>query len=135
MGYLDYFFIVSDYVHFAKTNDILTGPGRGSAAGSLVSFLLNITEIDPIKYDLLFERFLNPERVSLPDIDVDFIDYKRPLIFSYLQEKYSKDRFAYIVTYQTFKARSIVSDVKPFINSLSRIFFNIALYEKLLFRL
>lgn len=115
MGYLDYFFIVSDYVHFAKTNDILTGPGRGSAAGSLVSFLLNITEIDPIKYDLLFERFLNPERVSLPDIDVDFIDYKRPLIFSYLQEKYSKDRFAYIVTYQTFKARSILQD-------LSRVF-------------
>ena len=92
MGYLDYFLIVQDYVHYAKTHHIATGPGRGSAAGSLISYALGITDIDPIQYNLLFERFLNPERISMPDIDMDFADYRREELIQYIQDRYGKDK-------------------------------------------
>jgi len=101
MGFSDYFLVVHDYVTFAKKNNIMVGPGRGSAAGSLVSFLLRITDIDPMEYDLLFERFLNPERVTMPDIDIDFQDDKREKVLEYLFEKYGKYNVATITTYQT----------------------------------
>ncbi|MBY7703887.1 PHP domain-containing protein [Vibrio harveyi] len=101
MGFSDYFLVVGDYVNFAKKQDIMVGPGRGSAAGSLVSFLLRITDVDPLKYDLLFERFLNPERQTLPDIDVDFQDNRREEVLEYLFEKYGKYNVATITTYQT----------------------------------
>lgn len=86
MGFEDYFLIVSDLIHYAKTNDVMVGPGRGSSAGSLVSYLLGITTIDPIKFNLLFERFLNPERVTMPDIDIDFEDTRRERVIQYVQE-------------------------------------------------
>ncbi|SYV95380.1 DNA polymerase III alpha subunit, partial [Mycoplasma putrefaciens] len=101
MGFSDYFLVVADYVNFAKKQKIMVGPGRGSAAGSLVSFLLRITDIDPLEYDLLFERFLNPQRATLPDIDVDFQDNRREEILEYLFEKYGKYNVATITTYQT----------------------------------
>lgn len=101
MRFSDYFLIVSDYVNFAKKNDILVGPGRGSAAGSLISYLLRITDIDPLEYDLLFERFLNPDRSSLPDIDLDFQDNRREEVLEYLFEKYGKNHVGMITTYQT----------------------------------
>lgn len=106
MGFSDYFLIVEDYVKYAKTHDIKVGPGRGSAASSLVSFLLNITEIDPIKHELIFERFLNPSRVTMPDIDIDFEDTKRENIINYLKEKYGEDRVKQIITYSNFKSSS-----------------------------
>ncbi len=90
MGFEDYFLIVSDLIHYAKTNDVMVGPGRGSSAGSLVSYLLGITTIDPIKFNLLFERFLNPERVTMPDIDIDFEDTRRERVIQYVQEKYGE---------------------------------------------
>ncbi len=90
MGLEDYFLIVSDLIHYAKTNDVMVGPGRGSSAGSLVSYLLGITTIDPIKFNLLFERFLNPERVTMPDIDIDFEDTRRERVIQYVQEKYGE---------------------------------------------
>lgn len=111
MGFNDYFLIVSDYVNYAKTNNIKVGPGRGSAAGSLVSFALNITDIDPIKYNLFFERFLNPLRVTMPDIDIDFQDDKRMDVINYLKNKYGSSRVALIVTYSTLKVRSVVRHV------------------------
>lgn len=111
MGYNDYFLIVQDYVNYAKNNDILVAPGRGSAAGSLVSYLLNITEVDPLKYDLLFERFLNIDRVSMPDIDIDFENTKRDLVVSYLKNKYGQDRVCQIVTIQTLKANQSIRDI------------------------
>lgn len=120
MGYLDYFLIVQDYVLFAKKNNILVGPGRGSAAGSLISYLLDITNVDPIKYDLLFERFLNPKRTSMPDIDIDFEDYRRDEIISYIQEKYGYDRTASIITFQTFKAKGCLQDIQRVFNIDSR---------------
>lgn len=111
MGFNNYFLIVQDYVNYAKTHDILVGPGRGSAAGSLVSFALNITTPDPIKHDLYFERFLNPSRKTMPDIDIDFEDIKRENIVNYLKDKYGKDRVANIVTFQTIGAKQAVRDI------------------------
>ena len=109
MGYSDYFLIVSDLINYAKDQNVLVGPGRGSS-GSLVSFILNITTIDPIEFDLLFERFLNPERVTMPDIDIDFQDTKRDKVIQYVQEKYGDNR-AGIVTYGHLQARAVARDV------------------------
>ena len=111
MGYVDYFLIVWDFINYAKSNDIMVGPGRGSAAGSIVSYCLGITDIDPIKYDLLFERFLNPERVSMPDIDVDFCYERRQEVIDYVVRKYGKDRDVQIVTFGTLAARNVIRDV------------------------
>ena len=111
MGYVDYFLIVSDFIAYAKTHDIPVGPGRGSAAGSLVSYCLGITDIDPIAYDLLFERFLNPERVSMPDIDIDFCYEKRGQVIDYVIEKYGANNVAQIVTFGTMAAKQAVRDV------------------------
>jgi DNA polymerase-3 subunit alpha len=110
-GYAAYFLIVQDFVNWAKENEIVVGPGRGSAAGSLVSYLAGITDIDPIKYDLLFERFLNPERVSMPDIDLDFADARRDEVIRYVENKYGKDRVAQIITFGTMAARAAIRDV------------------------
>ncbi|HIX28163.1 MAG TPA: DNA polymerase III subunit alpha [Candidatus Blautia stercoravium] len=111
MGYVDYFLIVWDFIKFARDHDIMVGPGRGSAAGSLVSYTLGITKLDPIKYDLLFERFLNPERVSMPDIDVDFCFERRQEVIDYVVQKYGKDRVVQIVTFGTMAARGVIRDV------------------------
>jgi len=111
MGYVDYFLIVWDYINFAKRHDIPVGPGRGSAAGSIVSYCLEITDIDPIKYSLIFERFLNPERVSMPDIDVDFCYERRQEVIDYVVEKYGKDCVSQIVTFGTMAARAVIKDV------------------------
>lgn len=111
MGFEDYFLIVSDLIHFAKTNSIMVGPGRGSSAGALVSYLLNITTIDPIKYNLLFERFLNPQRVTMPDIDIDFEDTKRDQVIQYVQEKYGTHHVAGIVTFGHLLARAVARDI------------------------
>ncbi|MDY3817655.1 MAG: DNA polymerase III subunit alpha [Lachnospiraceae bacterium] len=111
MGYVDYFLIVWDYINFARTNGIPVGPGRGSAAGSLVAYTTGITNIDPIKYSLLFERFLNPERVSMPDIDVDFCYERRQEVIDYVIEKYGKDCVTQIVTFGTLAARGVIRDV------------------------
>ncbi len=111
MGYDHYFLIVFDFVRYAKQNDILVGPGRGSAAGALVSYCLGITDIDPIKYDLLFERFLNPERITMPDIDMDFPDNKRDIVLKYVQEKYGKNHVISIVTFGTFAVKSSMRDI------------------------
>ena len=111
MGYVDYFLIVWDYVHFAKSHGIPVGPGRGSAAGSIVSYCLGITDIDPIRYQLLFERFLNPERISMPDIDVDFGFERRQEVIDYVVNKYGKDRVVQIITFGTLAARGVVRDV------------------------
>ncbi len=110
MGFVDYFLIVSDFIHYAKSNGFAVGPGRGSAAGSIVSYCLGITNIDPIKYQLLFERFLNPERVTMPDIDVDF-DEHRPDVIDYVVRKYGKEKVVQIVTFGTLKAKGVVRDV------------------------
>lgn len=111
MGFPAYFLIVGDFVKWAKDHDIPVGPGRGSAAGSLVSYCLSITNIDPIRYSLLFERFLNPERVSMPDIDIDFSDDRRDEVLNYVREKYGEDRVAQICTFGTMAARAAVKDV------------------------
>jgi DNA polymerase-3 subunit alpha len=111
MGYADYFLIVWDFVRFAKQNDVLVGPGRGSAAGSLVAYCLGITEIDPIEYDLLFERFLNPERISMPDIDMDFPDDKRDFVINYVKDKYGIDHVCYISAFGTFQIKSAIRDL------------------------
>ncbi len=110
-GFASYFLIVSDFIGFAKSHDIPVGPGRGSAAGSLVAFCLDITNIDPIRWDLLFERFLNPERVSMPDIDVDFCFEKRERVIEYVTQKYGKDNVAQIITFGTMKSKAAVRDV------------------------
>ncbi len=110
-GFTAYFLIVQDFVNWAKNNGIVVGPGRGSAAGSLVSYLLNITNVDPIKYKLLFERFLNPERISMPDIDMDFADTRREDVLKYVEERYGHDRVAQIITFGTMAARAAVRDV------------------------
>jgi len=111
MGFVDYFLIVYDYVLFAKKNNILVGPGRGSAAGSLVSYALGITEVDPIKYNLLFERFLNPERISMPDIDIDFEYTKRYMVIDYVKERYGSDKVAPIMTFGTLGSKQVLRDV------------------------
>jgi DNA polymerase-3 subunit alpha len=109
-GFASYFLIVQDFVNWAKTNGIVVGPGRGSAAGSIVAYLLNITEIDPLKYDLLFERFLNPERIQMPDIDMDFADTRRDEVVNYLRNKYGENRVAQIITFGTMASRAAVRD-------------------------
>ena len=111
MGYVDYFLIVSDFINYAKKRGIPVGPGRGSAAGSIVAYALKITNIDPIKYDLLFERFLNPERVSMPDIDVDFCYERREEVIDYVVNKYGHENVAQIITFGTLAARGVVRDV------------------------
>ena len=111
MGYVDYFLIVWDFIHYAREHDIAVGPGRGSAAGSIVSYCLEITNIDPIRYQLLFERFLNPERVSMPDIDVDFCYERRQEVIDYVVEKYGKDQVVQIVTFGTMSAKAVIRDV------------------------
>ena len=110
MKYSSYFLIVSDYIKWAKNNDIPVGPGRGSGAGSLVAWCLSITDIDPIKFNLIFERFLNPDRISMPDFDIDFCEEKRDLVFEYLSKKY-KDSVAHIITFGKLKARMVIRDV------------------------
>jgi len=111
MGYTDYFLIVWDFIKYAKDNKIPVGPGRGSAAGSIVSYTLNITEVDPIRYDLLFERFLNPERISMPDIDIDICNERRDEVKEYVAQKYGENRVAGIVTFGTMAARAAIRDV------------------------
>ncbi len=111
MGYVDYFLIVWDFIHYAREQGIPVGPGRGSAAGSLVAYTLEITQLDPIKYNLLFERFLNPERVSMPDIDVDFCYERRQEVIDYVVRRYGKDQVAQIVTFGTLAARGVIRDV------------------------
>ena len=111
MGFIDYFLIVWDFINYAKTNGIIVGPGRGSAAGSIVAYTLAITDIDPLKYDLLFERFLNPERVSMPDIDVDFCYERRGEVIDYVVSKYGKHNVAQIVTFGTLAAKGVIRDV------------------------
>jgi DNA polymerase-3 subunit alpha len=110
MGFADYFLIVADFIGFAKRNGISVGPGRGSAAGSLVSYCLEITDLDPIRYDLLFERFLNPGRKSMPDIDIDFAVEGRERVINYVTEKYGRDRVAQVITFGTMAARAAVRD-------------------------
>jgi len=111
MGWPSYFLIVADFVSWAKKNGIVVGPGRGSAAGSFVCYLTGITNLDPLKYELLFERFLNPDRVSMPDIDLDFADVRRDEVINYVEEKYGKDHVAQIITFGTMAARAAVRDV------------------------
>ena len=110
MKYSSYFLIVSDYIKWSKSNDIPVGPGRGSGVGSLVAWCLSITDIDPIKFNLIFERFLNPDRISMPDFDIDFCEEKRDLVFNYLNNKY-KDSVAHIITFGKLKARMVIRDV------------------------
>ncbi len=116
MGFVDYFLIVYDYVKFAKNNNIFVGPGRGSAAGSLVSYSIGITNIDPIKYNLLFERFLNPERITMPDIDIDFEDQKRDQVIEYVKEKYGNKKVAPVLTFGTLGSRQVLKDVAKYFN-------------------
>ena len=116
MGFVDYFLIVWDFIHFAKSNGVMVGPGRGSAAGSIVSYTLTITDIDPIKYNLLFERFLNPERVSMPDIDIDFAPEGRQKVIDYVVEKYGSEQVAQIITFGTMKAKLAIRDVARALN-------------------
>ena len=110
MKYSSYFLIVADYIKWAKNNDIPVGPGRGSGAGSLVAWCLSITDVDPIKFNLIFERFLNPDRISMPDFDIDFCEDKRDQVFKYLTTKY-KDSVAHIITFGKLKARMVIRDV------------------------
>ena len=116
MGYVDYFLIVSDFVAFAKSAGIPVGPGRGSAAGSIVSYCLDITDLDPVKYSLVFERFLNPERVSMPDIDMDFCQNRRGEVIDYVTKTYGADHVAQIVTFGTMAARGAIRDVGRALN-------------------
>ncbi|MGL6174705.1 MAG: DNA polymerase III subunit alpha [Cellulosilyticaceae bacterium] len=116
MGFVDYFLIVSDFIKYAKDNGIPVGPGRGSAAGSIVAYALEITDIDPIKYSLLFERFLNPERISMPDIDIDFCYERRQEVIDYVIEKYGEERVAQIITFGTMSAKAVIRDVGRAIN-------------------
>ncbi|MEF9922444.1 MAG: DNA polymerase III subunit alpha, partial [Anaerovoracaceae bacterium] len=116
MGYVEYFLIVWDFINYAKENKIMVGPGRGSAAGSLVAYCLKITDIDPIRYNLIFERFLNPERVSMPDIDIDFCIERRGEVIDYVIEKYGKDKVSQIITFGTMKAKAAVRDVGRALN-------------------
>lgn len=111
MGYVDYFLVVWDYIRFAKEQGIAVGPGRGSAAGSVVAYCLGITDVDPIKYNLFFERFLNPERITMPDIDVDFCYERRQEVIDYVIEKYGKDHVCQIITFGTMAARAVIRDV------------------------
>ena len=116
MGFVDYFLIVADFVNYAKENDIPVGPGRGSGAGSLLAYLLGITEIDPIKYNLFFERFLNPERVTMPDFDIDFCNEKREQVIKYVSEKYGTEHVTQIITFGTLSARMVIRDIGRLLN-------------------
>ena len=116
MGYVEYFLIVWDFINYAKMQNIMVGPGRGSAAGSIVSYALRITDIDPIRYDLIFERFLNPERVSMPDIDIDFCYERRQEVIDYVIEKYGADKVSQIITFGTMKAKAAIRDVGRALN-------------------
>lgn len=116
MQFSDYFLIVQDFIGFAKNNDILVGPGRGSSAGSIVAYVLGITDVDPMKYNLLFERFLNPERQTMPDIDVDFSDVRRDEVIEYVREKYGTEHVAQIITFGTFQARSLIREMVKIMN-------------------
>lgn len=116
MGYADYFLIVEDFMRFARESHILTGPGRGSSASSLVAYALQITQVNPLQYDLLFERFLNPERVSLPDIDIDFVDTRRQEVIDYVARKYGKQYVAQIITFGTLSAKAVARDVARMFN-------------------
>ena len=116
MGYVEYFLIVWDFINYAKENGIMVGPGRGSAAGSLVAYSLRITDIDPIKYSLIFERFLNPERVSMPDIDIDFCIERRGEVIEYVKKKYGKENVSQIITFGTMKAKAAIRDVGRALN-------------------
>ena len=110
-GYAGYFLIVADFIEAARARGIPVGPGRGSAAGSLVAYALGITKVDPLKFDLLFERFLNPERVSMPDIDIDFCFERRNEVIEYVRQRYGRDSVGQIITFGTMKARAAVKDV------------------------
>ena len=116
MGYADYFLIVSDFMRFAKSQGILTGPGRGSSASSLIAFSLQITDVDPLQYDLLFERFLNPERITMPDIDIDFLDTRRQEVIEYVAKKYGQQYVAQIITFGTLSAKAVARDVARMFN-------------------
>ncbi len=111
MGFAGYFLIVADFIRWARGNGVPVGPGRGSGAGSLVAYSLGITDLDPIKYDLLFERFLNPERVSMPDFDIDFCMDGRDRVIEYVAQKYGRERVSQIITYGTMAAKAVVRDV------------------------
>ena len=111
MGFTDYFLIVWDFVNFAKNNKIPVGPGRGSGANSIVAYCLEITDIDPIKYELIFERFLNPERISMPDFDIDFCNERREEVINYVIQKYGKNHVSQIVTFGTMKPRAAIRDI------------------------
>ncbi len=111
MHYAGYFLIVADFIQWAKAQGIPVGPGRGSGAGSLVAYALTITDLDPIRFGLLFERFLNPERISMPDFDVDFCQDRRDEVIRYVQEKYGRDQVAQIITFGTLQARGVLRDV------------------------
>ena len=111
MDFTDYFLIVEDFMRFAADNQILTGPGRGSSAGSLVAFALGITDVDPIKFGLVFERFLNPERITMPDIDIDFADNRRMEVIEYVAKKYGKTHVSQIITFGTLSARAVARNV------------------------
>ena len=111
MGYVDYYLIVWDFINYAKSQNISVGPGRGSGAGSIIAYAVGITDIDPIKYNLLFERFLNPERISMPDFDVDFCYERRPEVIDYVCRKYGRDHVSQIITFGTMAARMVIRDV------------------------
>jgi len=108
MGFAGYFLIVADFIDYARRSDIPVGPGRGSAAGSLVAYCLRITDVDPIKYGLLFERFLNPQRITMPDIDIDFCMNGRDDVIRYVAEKYGRENVCQIITFGTMKARAVI---------------------------
>ena len=108
MGFAGYFLITADFVQYAKNNDIPVGPGRGSAAGSLVSYALGITDIDPIKHNLLFERFLNPDRISMPDIDIDFCIERRGEVIDYIKSQYGETSVSQIITFGSMKAKQVI---------------------------
>ena len=111
MGYVDYFLIVWDFINYAKTHGIPVGPGRGSGAGSIIAYAIEITDIDPMKYGLLFERFLNPERISMPDFDVDFCYEHRQDVIDYVSRKYGHDHVSQIITFGTMAAKMVIRDV------------------------
>ena len=111
MGFAGYFLVVWDFIRFARQHGIAVGPGRGSSAGSLVAYCLGITNVDPIRYGLLFERFLNPERISMPDMDIDFADDRRDEVIRYVAERYGRDRVAHIITFGTLGAKAAIRDV------------------------
>ena len=111
MGFPGYFLIVADFIQWAKDNDVPVGPGRGSGAGSLVAYAMTITDLDPLEYDLLFERFLNPERVSMPDFDIDFCMVGREKVIQYVAETYGRDRVSQIITFGSMAAKAAIRDV------------------------